>query len=88
METLTTDSVFDRLVKVLDTNCGYVDKEKAETVARRIMHAGIIREEKLQRWVFLFNALDGTPRYRCLVCKELELRKTNYCPTCGAKMEV
>ena len=28
--TLTTDSVFDRLVKVLDTNCGYVDEEKAE----------------------------------------------------------
>ena len=32
-----TDSVFDRLVKVLDTNCGYVDEESAEKVAKRIM---------------------------------------------------
>ena len=33
---LTTNSVFDRLVKVLDTNCGYVNEEKAEKVAKRI----------------------------------------------------
>lgn len=88
MNTLTTDPVFDRLVKVLDTNYGYVDEEKAETVAKRIMRAGIIREEKPQKWAFLFNALDGTPRYCCPVCKELEWRKTNYCHNCGARMEV
>jgi len=34
----------------------------------------------------LFNALDGTARYSCPVCKELELRKTNFCPNCGADM--
>lgn len=28
--TLTTESIFDRLVKVLDTNFGYVDEERAE----------------------------------------------------------
>lgn len=81
-----TDSVFDRLVKVLDTNYGYVDEEKAETVARRIMRAGIIREEKPQNWKFLFNALDGTPRYGCPVCKGLGWEKTNFCPNCGADM--
>ncbi len=82
-----TKSVFDRLVKVLDTNCGYVDEERAEKVAKRIMMAGLIREEEPKKWEFLFNALDGTPRYSCPVCKELEWRKTNYCPNCGAKMD-
>ena len=85
--TLTTESVFDRLVKVLDTNCGYVDEEPAEKVARRIMRSGLIREEKPQKWEFLFNALDGTPRYGCPVCKELEWRKTNFCSNCGVRME-
>ena len=81
-----TDSVFDRLVKVLDTNCGYVDEEKAEEVAKRIMRSGLIREEKPQEWEFLFNAFDGTPCYKCPVCKELEYRETNFCPNCGARM--
>lgn len=85
--TLTTDSVFDRLVKVLDTNCGYVDEEPAEKVAKRIMRAGLLREEKPQKWEFLFNALDGTPRYGCPVCKALEWEKTNFCPHCGVRME-
>lgn len=84
--TLTDNSVFDRLVKVLDTNCGYVDEEKAEKVAKRLICSGLIREEKPQEWEYLFNALDGTPRYRCPVCKELESKKTNYCPSCGANM--
>ena len=85
--TSTTESVFDRLVKVLDTNFGYVEEEKAEKVAKRIMRSGLIREEKPQKWIFLFNALDGTPRYSCPVCKELEWRKTNFCSNCGARME-
>ncbi len=84
--TSTTESVFDKLVKVLDTNFGYVDEEPAEKVAKRIMRSGLIREEKPQKWVFLFNALDGTPRYGCPVCKELEWRKTNSCPNCGVRM--
>lgn len=79
----TTDSIFDRLVKVLDTNCGYVNEEKAEKVAERLIRSGLIKEEKQQTWELLFNALDGTPRYRCPICKELEWRKTNFCLNCG-----
>ena len=84
--TSTTESVFCRLVKVLDTNFGYVDEEPAEKVAKRIMRAGLLREEKPQKWEVLFNALDETPRYRCPICKGLEWRKTNFCPNCGADM--
>ena len=80
------ESVFDRLEKILNTNCGYVDEEPAEKVAKRIMRAGLLREEKPQKWEFLFNALDGTPRYGCPICNELEWRKTNFCPNCGADM--
>lgn len=84
----TTESVFNRLVKVLDTNCGYVDEEKAEIVAKRIMRSGLIKEEKPQKWEFVFNAfVDKIPRYRCPVCKELEWYETNFCPNCGTKME-
>lgn len=81
-----TESIFDKLVKVLDTNFGYVDEEPAEKVAKRIMKAGLLKEEKPQNWEYLFNALDGTPCYRCPVCNELESRKTNFCPNCGANM--
>ena len=84
---LTTDSVFDRLVKILDTNCGYVDEEKAEIVAKRLMRSGLIREEKPQEWIFLFNALDGTPCYKRPICKEFKRGKSNFCPICGTKME-
>lgn len=80
-------SILDRLVEILDTNCGYVDEEKAENVAKRLMRSGLIREEKPQKWILLFNSFDGTPSYRCSVCKELEWRKTKFCPNCGAKME-
>ena len=83
----TTDSVFDRLVKVLDTNCGYVDEEPAEKVAKRIMRSGLIREEEPQKWELLFEALDGTLRYRCPICKEIEYSRTNFCPNCGANMK-
>lgn len=83
----TDESVFDRLVKVLDTNFGYVDEEKAEIVAKRLMRSGLIREEKPQKWKLLFNALDGTPCYECPICKELERRKTNFCPNCGVPMD-
>lgn len=85
---VSTDSVFDMLVKILDTNCGYVDEEPAEKVARRIMRSGLLREETPQKWEFLFSALDGTPRYRCPVCNDLEWRKTKFCSNCGARMEV
>lgn len=81
-----TESVFDRLVKILDTNCGYVEEEEAEVVARRLLRSGLFREEKAQEWKILFNALDGTPRYSCPVCREIEWKKSNYCPNCGAKM--
>ena len=81
------ESVEERLIKILDRNFGYTEEEPAEKVAKRIMRSGLIREEKPQTWDFLFNALDGTPRYGCSVCKELEWRKTNYCPNCGTKME-
>lgn len=81
------NSVFDRLVKVLDTNCGYVAEEKVEKVAKRLMRSGLIREEKPQKWEYLFNAFDGTPRYGCPICKELECRETNFCPNCGARFE-
>ena len=81
-----TKSVYEMLVDVLNTNCGYVDEEPAEKVARRIMRAGLIREEKPQKWEFLFNALDGTPRYSCPLCKELAWEKSNFCPYCGSRM--
>lgn len=85
---LMTDSVFDKLIKILDTNCGYVDEEKAEKVAERLMRSGLIKEEKPQKWIFLFNSpLDGTPCYKCPICKEFKRGKSNFCPNCGTKME-
>ena len=82
------ESVFDRLVKVLDTNFGYTDEEPAKRVARRIMMAGLIREEEPQKWEFIFNAVDGTPRYSCPVCRAIAWGKTKYCSNCGAFMSL
>ena len=56
------------------------------STTERLMRSGLIREEKPQKWEYLFDALDGMPRYRCPICKEVEVRKTNYCPNCGVAM--
>lgn len=81
-------SVFERLVNVLDTNCGYVDEERAEKVANRIMRSGFVREETPQEWTLLFNDFDGSAVYRCPVCKDIQRLKTRFCPNCGARMAV
>ena len=80
----TTDSVFDRLVKVLDTNYGYVDEEKAEIVAKRIMRSGLIREEKPHgRW----GKNNDCSECGCQPWYERDIHTLNYCPNCGAKMD-
>jgi len=44
------------------------------------------RERPTGEWIF-----DGfcfsSSKFKCSICHYPELEKTNYCPTCGAKME-
>jgi hypothetical protein len=45
------DSVYDRLVKILDTNFGYVEEELATDIAEKIKSAGLLREESEPCWI-------------------------------------
>ena len=52
----------------------------------------IIRElpsvhPKTGRWIDV-DSLDGALWHACSECGETEFYATNYCPNCGAKMEV
>lgn len=78
----------DMLMKLLDVNFGYLGKERVERVVEDIMRAGIVAEEKEYEWEFLFNAVDGSARYSCPVCKSLAYEKTRYCCYCGSKLAV
>jgi Zn finger protein HypA/HybF involved in hydrogenase expression len=41
------------------------------------------------RWVKMPPYTHHQPdEFECTACKESQIRKTNYCPNCGAKMEV
>lgn len=77
----------DMLIKLLDTNFGWTSEERVEHVVDDIMCAGIISEQEESEWRFLFNAVDGSPRYSCPVCKSLAYERTRYCSYCGSKMK-
>lgn len=81
---LPTDSVFDRLVKVLDTNCGYVDEEKVEIVAERLVRSGLIDVRPVVRGEWTFDPLSGD--WICSVCDLHSMEHGHFCPNCGADM--
>ena len=45
------------------------------------------QQPKVGRWIDV-EVLDGALWHACSECGETEFYATNYCPNCGAKMEV
>ena len=43
--------------------------------------------ERHGRWVAVENDIDYYP-FMCSECYETVIKKTNYCPRCGAKMDI
>lgn len=86
----SNDSVFDRLVDLLDTNFGYVFEEKAEDVAERIIKSGIfdVRQAIPGKWIW------DDEGYHCSECfyhaygetAEVLSGHWHYCPNCGVYM--
>lgn len=91
--------VREKLIELLDTNCGYVDEVKAEVLADYLISNGVT-VQKYGHWEV---ANDGT--HFCSNCgcdatytwddiernyiysaDDVPDRITNYCPNCGAIM--
>lgn len=55
------ESVFEKLVDILDNNFGYTSEEKAEDVAERLIRAGLIRVKETQKWIPIAERLPEKP---------------------------
>ena len=57
--------------------------------ARRIIEdmPSVTPKPKTGKWIDV-DSLDGALWHECSECGETEFYSTNYCPNCGAKMEV
>lgn len=87
----------EKLIELLDTNFGYVDEVKAETLADRLIAAGVtVRREG--QWIRDYTYTGKhKQRYVCSLCTHFQMNKRsykdtcalymNYCPQCGAKMD-
>ena len=84
----SNDSVFDRLVDLLDTNFGYVSEEPAKDVAERIIKSGIFdsRPVRMGKWIKPTRVPDSMLD-ECSVCGfDTGSYTFNFCPNCGADM--
>lgn len=63
-------------------------KEAYGTAARRIdqMPAADVQSVKHGEWQ-LMNHEYGIKYYNCLACNKTAIRKYNFCPNCGARMD-
>jgi hypothetical protein len=67
------DSVYDRLVKILDTNFGYVEEEPATDIAEKIKSAGLLREESEPCWIPVSEQLPQIG-YEVIVAGQMKYR--------------
>ena len=67
------------------------DIDNAPTLPNEYMRGYEAAEREYKRptgkWIF-DGVCFSTTKYKCSICHYPELEKTNYCPTCGARMEV
>lgn len=94
--------VREKLIELLDTNCGYVDEVKAEVLADHLIAKGVTVQE-CGHWVSYqsdepYGCQDEKEWYRCSKCEKDTYGRcyedkwysapilSAYCPHCGAKM--
>lgn len=94
--------VREKLVELLDTNCGYVDEVEAEALADHLIANGVTVQE-CGYWVSYqsdepYGCQDEKEWYRCSKCEKDTYGRcyedkwysapilSAYCPHCGAKM--
>lgn len=94
--------VREKLIELLDTNCGYVDEVEAEVLADHLIANGVTVQE-CGHWVSYqsdepYGCQDEKEWYRCSKCEKDTYGRcyedkwysapilSAYCPHCGAKM--
>lgn len=94
--------VREKLIELLDTNCGYVDEVEAEVLADHLIANGVMVQE-CGHWVSYqsdepYGCQDEKEWYRCSKCEKDTYGRcyedkwysapilSAYCPHCGAKM--
>ena len=94
--------VREKLIELLDTNCGYVDEVEAEVLADYLIANGVTVQE-CGHWVSYqsdepYGCQDEKEWYRCSKCEKDTYGRcyedkwysapilSAYCPHCGAKM--
>ena len=94
-------TVRDKLIEILDRNCGYTEEERAEVVADRLINSGLIKDDKVYKPIYKHEeniVVDGKIKWTAYCSKYGEWltdifiarnRKDfdNYCYNCGAKLK-
>ena len=85
--------VMEKLVELLDTNCGYVDEVEAEVLADYLIANGVTVQERAY-WQYIEDDVDEDNNIQayCSVCGDGDKHATSmigkvpYCWKCGRKM--
>lgn len=94
-------TIRDKLIEILDIDCGWTDEEPAEVVADRLINNGLIKDEKVYKPIYKHEEnveVNGKIKWTayCSKCGEwltdIFVAKNkkdfdNYCPNCGAKLK-
>ena len=87
--------VREKLVELLDTNCGYVDEVEAEVLADHLIAHGVT-VQKHGYWASLTDCANAgvycsvchkkVYRHDYALCSRKDKLRSAYCPNCGARM--
>lgn len=82
-------TVRDKLIEILDRNCGYTEEERAEVVADRLINSGLIKDDSVytvdEQEITIRQAV--CPKCGYFVGASYDSVIYSYCPGCGIKIK-
>ena len=82
---ISRQAVLNTLFYKSDNNCEVVLNKELQDRIKAL--PSVTPQQKMGKWIDV-DSLDGALWHECSECGETEFYATDYCPNCGAKMEV
>ena len=87
---ISRQAAIDALDRICDSECEYSKKQRAVMCASCHLGSAFDAIDELPRrgrWITVENSIDYYP-FMCSECYEMVVKRTNYCPNCGARMDL